>query len=95
MQFLSATTDAQGYHYTVWLDTAKGTTQSPDPAYVRNYEWAPCPTNPDGTVNWVGGTSAYQQMTLNEVKLLAQADLATINAPTPAPTNLNVQGSTF
>lgn len=95
MQFLSATQDAQGFHYSVWLDTTKGTAQSPDPAYVCNYDWAPCPTNPDGTPDWTGGASAYQQMTLDEVKLLAQADLNAINAPTPAPSPLSVNGATF
>lgn len=92
MQFLSATTDAQGIHYSVWLDTTKSVDGSPDPAYVRNYDWAPVPTD------WTGGATAYQQMTLDEVKLLAAADLDAITAtqnPTPAPTPLSVNGATF
>ena len=98
MQFLSATTDVLGIHYSVWLDTTKfqvvdgTTTTNPDPAYVRNYDWAPAPSN------WLGGASAYQQMTETEVKLLAQADLDAINNaanPTPTPTPLSVNGSTF
>lgn len=92
MQFLSATTDAQGIHYSIWLDTTKtesdGTT--PDPAYVKTYNWYPAPTD------WTGGAASYQSMTLDEVKLLAQADLDTIVASqTSTPTPLNVQGQTF
>lgn len=92
MQFLSATIDAQGIHYSVWLDTTKGTQEVPDTRYVRTYDWSPAPSD------WFGGASAYQSMTENEVKLLAQADLDEINTennPTPAPTPLSVQGSTF
>lgn len=92
MQFLSATTDDQGIHYSIWLDTSQGTQDAPDPAYVRTYDWAPCPND------WVGGESAYQQMTLDEVKLLAQTDLAAIQQaanPAPTPTPLSVNGQTF
>jgi len=96
MQFLSATTDAQGIHYSVWLDTTKTDAGGqPDSTYVKSYDWAPCPMDPDGTPNWEGGASAYEQMTLDEVKLLAQADLHAMTAPTPAPTNLSVHGTTF
>lgn len=91
MQFLSAQSDAMGYHYSIWLDTTQGTVDAPDPAYVRNYDWTPAPND------WTGGASAYQQMTLDEVKLLAQADLDAINSanPTPSPTPLSVNGQTF
>lgn len=91
MQFLSATTDAQGYHYSILLDTTKPN----DPNYIFNRDWAPCPLNPDGTANWAGGVTAYQQMTIAEVKLLAQHHLDTMLNPTPAPTALPTQGTTF
>ncbi len=91
MQFLSATTDVQGIHYSIWLDTSKteadGTT--PDPAYIFVRDWPPAPAD------WVGGATVYQAMTLTEIKLLAQHKLNEINAPTPAPTNLSVLGTTF
>lgn len=91
MQFLSATSDTQGIHYSIWLDTSKFAAgeNEPDSNYVRSYNWGPCPSD------WPGGTSAYQQMTLTEVKLLAQADLDAIIAPTPAPTEMSVHGQTF
>ncbi|MCL6453545.1 MAG: hypothetical protein K6T78_07945 [Alicyclobacillus sp.] len=95
MQFLSATTDAQGIHYSVWLDTtqfAPNSATEPNPAYVREYDWTPAPAD------WPGGVSAYQQMTLAEVKLLAKADLDALLAaqkPTPQPTPLPVAGQTF
>lgn len=91
MQFLSATIDVKGYHYSIWLDTTKTESDgiTPNPAYIFNRDWAPAPAN------WAAGTSAYQQMTLDEVKLLAQAHLDAINAPTLAPTNLSVNGQTF
>lgn len=94
MQFLSATIDIQGYHYSVWLDMSKTESdgKTPDPTYVRNYDWSPAPTD------WTGGETAYQQMTITEVKLLAQADLIAIQQaqnPTPTPTDLSVSGQTF
>lgn len=94
MKFLQATSDATGYHYSIWLDTTKTESdgKTPDPTYVRNYDWSPAPTD------WTGGAAAYQQMTLDEVKLLAQADLTALEQaqnPTPTPTDLSVNGQTF
>ena len=94
MQFLSATQDAQGYHYQIWLDISKTESdgKTPDLNYTKTYDWSPAP------VDWTGGAAAYQQMTLDEVKLLAQADLDAINSasnPTPTPTPLPVNGATF
>ena len=92
MQFLSATQDSQGYHYQVWLDTTQSIDGKPDPAYVQSWNWSPAPKD------WAGGETAYQQMTLTEVKLLAQDALTQIQQaqnPTPAPTPLSVNGATF
>lgn len=93
MQFLTAISDDTGIHYSVWLDTTKTEEdgKTPDPAYVKNYDWSPA------TTNWSGGATSYQQMTLTEVKLLAQADLQALQPPQTAPslTTLSVAGSTF
>lgn len=85
MQFLTATSDAQGYHYTILLDTTKPT----DPNYIFSRDWASAPAG------WTGGVSAYQQMTIDEVKALAQHHLDTMTTLTPAPTSLPVHGTTF
>lgn len=102
MQFLSATSDSLGYHYSVWLDTTQGTADNPNPAYVFNRDWAPAPMDPvTGACIWDttqadGGLAAYQAMTITEVQALAQHHLDTIiNRPTPQPIPLSVQGQTF
>ncbi|QQE80938.1 hypothetical protein [Alicyclobacillus sp. SO9] len=89
MQFLSATAHATGIQYSVWLDTNKTDSNgNPNPAYVRNYTWAP---NNQAQTNLTD--AEYQTMTENEVKLLAQSDLAQLEPQTQ--TNLSVSGSTF
>lgn len=91
MQFLSATADDSGIHYSVWLDTTKKQEDgSIDQTYVRNYDWGSVPAD------FPGGATAYQSMTETEVKLLARADLQAMQPPaTPAPTTLSVAGTTF
>lgn len=100
MKFLSATQDSNGFHYSIWLDTTKFqmeidengqevATTNPDPVFVRNYDWAPMPTG------FSGGATAYQNMTLAEVKLLAAAELANLETPATPPTTLSVEGQSF
>lgn len=91
MQFLSATSDSQGYHYSILLDTTKPN----DADYIFNRDWAPSPKDANGICTWTGGESAYQQMTVGEVKALAQHHLNSMLNPTPAPTSLSTQGTTF
>lgn len=91
MKFLKATQDANGIGYQIWLDTSKTDADgNPDPNYVRDYTWTPN----DQTQTELSDTQ-YQTMTINEAKLLAQHDLAQMQAPNPAPTDLSVNGSTF
>ncbi len=94
MQFLAATESTAGVQFSVWLDDT-GTSTDPNPAYVRVYTWGPAPQGWTGaSLNGVTYTdwSAYCAA---EAKLLAAADLAAMQPPTPAPTPLAIQGATF
>lgn len=100
MKFLSATQDAKGIHYSIWLDTTKFQvivdedgqpveTQDPDPAYVRKYDWASMPDH------WAGDASSYEDMTLTEVKLLAAEELEKLEGSKTPQAELSAHGQTF
>lgn len=91
MRFLSATEDPTGLQFTVCLDTS----QASDPAYVRSYAFGPAPADWTGASLNGAAYTTWAAYCTAEVKLLAQADLAAMQPPAPAPTPLAVSGTTF
>lgn len=78
---LTAEKQATQYYFKYTLDDTKLLADNtPDPAYIREWAYAPVPQ---------GETEAdYVAMMQRELPLLAQVELDAMNAPAPTPTPL-------
>lgn len=74
MRYLKAVKEAQRYYFLVHIDETKNLKEgSPDPVFVREYEWSTLP--PDGVTE-----EQYLASVKREMELLVQNELESIAA---------------
>ena len=82
MKFLKAEKQPTQYYFQVWMDeTKKQSDGTPDPAYVREYEWGIQP--PEGQTDTV-----YLASIKREIGLLVADELVRLSTPAPTQTPL-------